>query len=240
MFVIGIDPHRGRTPRRCSTAPRSCSTSSGWSLIAANVNGCWSGRRRSRRGCGRSKAPPAPVRCWPSSSSPPASDVLDVPPTLSARVRLLDSGRSDKTDSHDAAPPRWWRCATVAAAGARRGPRRRAAAAGQAPPRPGRGPDPGGVPAAHDAVSPGRRPFPQADDRPPGRRHPRPHPADATRCRWNARPWPVTCSPRSAASTETWPTSRPDQTAVDRVGHHGHRRVRCRPCRRRLSDRPQR
>ena len=28
--------------------------------------------------------------------------VLDVPPALSARVRLLDSGRSDKTDSHDA------------------------------------------------------------------------------------------------------------------------------------------
>jgi transposase len=28
--------------------------------------------------------------------------VLDVPPTLSARVRLLDSGRSDNTDSHDA------------------------------------------------------------------------------------------------------------------------------------------
>jgi transposase len=28
--------------------------------------------------------------------------VLDVPPTLSARVRLLDSTRSDKTDSHDA------------------------------------------------------------------------------------------------------------------------------------------
>jgi hypothetical protein len=28
--------------------------------------------------------------------------VVDVPSTLSARVRLLDSGRSDKTDSHDA------------------------------------------------------------------------------------------------------------------------------------------
>src|SRR5215211_4703976 len=28
--------------------------------------------------------------------------VLDVPPTLSARVRLLDSTRTDKTDSHDA------------------------------------------------------------------------------------------------------------------------------------------
>ena len=28
--------------------------------------------------------------------------VVDVPPTLSARVRLLDSGRTDKTDAHDA------------------------------------------------------------------------------------------------------------------------------------------
>ncbi len=28
--------------------------------------------------------------------------VVDVPPTLSARVRLLDRGRSDKTDAHDA------------------------------------------------------------------------------------------------------------------------------------------
>jgi transposase len=28
--------------------------------------------------------------------------VFDVPPTLSARVRLLDSTRTDKTDSHDA------------------------------------------------------------------------------------------------------------------------------------------
>jgi transposase len=29
-------------------------------------------------------------------------DVVDVPPTLSARVRLLDTGRTDKTDPHDA------------------------------------------------------------------------------------------------------------------------------------------
>ncbi len=28
--------------------------------------------------------------------------VVDVPPTLSARVRLLDAGRTDKTDAHDA------------------------------------------------------------------------------------------------------------------------------------------
>jgi transposase len=29
-------------------------------------------------------------------------DVVDVPPTLSARVRLLDADRSDKTDAHHA------------------------------------------------------------------------------------------------------------------------------------------
>src|SRR6185437_4563165 len=28
--------------------------------------------------------------------------VVDVPPALSARVRLLDAGRKDKTDAHDA------------------------------------------------------------------------------------------------------------------------------------------
>jgi hypothetical protein len=28
--------------------------------------------------------------------------VVDVPPSLSARVRLLDAGRKDKTDEHDA------------------------------------------------------------------------------------------------------------------------------------------
>jgi hypothetical protein len=38
--------------------------------------------------------------------------VLDVPPALSARVRLLDNTRSDKTDAHDARSPRSWRCGT--------------------------------------------------------------------------------------------------------------------------------
>ena len=63
-------------------------------------------------------------------------DVLDVPPKLSARVRLLDSGRSDKTDSHDARS-----AAVVALRHASLRPVRAedhvavSAAAGQAPPR---------------------------------------------------------------------------------------------------------
>jgi hypothetical protein len=35
--------------------------------------------------------------------------VLDVPPTLSARVSLLDAGCTDKTDPHDAGPRPSWR-----------------------------------------------------------------------------------------------------------------------------------
>ncbi len=102
MFIIGIDPHRGSHTAAVLDGTEEVLDELRVVPIAGNANGCSSGRRRSRRGCGRSKARPGPGRCWPSSSSPPASSVVDVPPTLSARVRLLDSGRSDKTDSHDA------------------------------------------------------------------------------------------------------------------------------------------
>ncbi len=101
--------------------------------------------------------------------------VLDVPPALSARVRLLDSGRSDKTDSHDA------RSAAVVARRHRSLRQVRpedhivgAATARQTPSRPGRGPDQSGVPAPHHAVPPHRGALPEADDRPAGRRDPRP------------------------------------------------------------------
>ena len=70
--------------------------------IVRNAIDCSTSRRGSNRGVGRSKARRAPARCWPSSSSPRARRVLDVPPALSARVRLLDNARSDKTDAHDA------------------------------------------------------------------------------------------------------------------------------------------
>ena len=166
MFVIGIDPHRGS--HTAAVLDDSEELVDELRVVAD---------RRQRERLLEWAAPFTP-RLWAIEGATgtgallaqqlvaAGEHVLDVPPKLSARVRLLDSGRSDKTDSHDA------RSAAVvalrhrvAAPGARRGPRRGAAAAGQAPPRPGRRAHPGGVPAAHDAVPPGRRPLPQADDR---------------------------------------------------------------------------
>ena len=102
VFIIGIDPHRGshaavvidrsETVRRVLVLPRrspSTRTAVGWAT-------------RLRRGSGPSKARPAPARCWPSSSSPPANASLTCPPKLSARVRDVGQGADDKTDPHDA------------------------------------------------------------------------------------------------------------------------------------------
>ena len=86
-------------------ARRGASNSSASSACVpgdANATSWWSSRHGSNRGVGRSKARRARARCWRSNSSRPARLVLDVPPTLSARARLLDAGRIDKTDAHDA------------------------------------------------------------------------------------------------------------------------------------------
>jgi transposase len=102
MFVIGIDPHRGshtaavldeseqlvdalrlsadRHQRQRLLAFAERFTPRVWAIEGATGTGALLAQQLA--GCGE--------------------DVLDVPPTLSARVRLLDSGRSDKTDSHDA------------------------------------------------------------------------------------------------------------------------------------------
>ena len=40
--------------------------------IVRNAIDCWHSRRGSNRGVGRSKVRPAPARCWPNNSSPPA------------------------------------------------------------------------------------------------------------------------------------------------------------------------
>ena len=93
---------RDRTPRRCSTARATRRRAPGACRSSPTRASCWRSRHGSNRGVGRSKARRARARCWRSSSSRPARRSLDVPPTLSARARLLDAGRNDKTDAHDA------------------------------------------------------------------------------------------------------------------------------------------
>jgi transposase len=134
-------------------------------------------------------------------------EVLDVPPTLSARVRLLDCGRSDKTDSHDA------RAAAVVAL------RHRAL-------RPVRAEDHVAMlrllaKRHHDLVAARTRAVCRlhttlcylAEGHFPKRMKASQAAAilaasvPPARCRRSARPSPVTYSPRSAAPTETWPNS---------------------------------
>jgi transposase len=102
MYVIGIDPHRGS---HTAAVLDEAEELLGELRVVAD--------RRQRQRLLEWAAPFVP-RVWAVEGAtgtgallaqqPVAAgeDVLDVPPKLSARVRLLDSGRSDKTDSHDA------------------------------------------------------------------------------------------------------------------------------------------
>jgi hypothetical protein len=116
MFVIGIDPHRGshtaavlgeneelvgelRLPADRHQRQRLLTVSEpftprAWAIEGAAGAGILLAHQLA--GCGE--------------------HVLDLLPTLSARVRLLDSGRTDKTDSHHA------RSAAVVRAGPTRAP----------------------------------------------------------------------------------------------------------------------
>jgi transposase len=102
MFVIGIDPHRGSHTAAVLDGTEEL-VDEFWVLAD----------RRQRQRLLEWAAPFSP-RVWAVEGATgtgallaqqliaAGEQVLDVPPTLSARVRLLDSGRSDKTDSHDA------------------------------------------------------------------------------------------------------------------------------------------
>lgn len=102
MFVIGIDPHKGSHTAAVIDA--------GEQLVGElRVD---AGRRQADRLL-RFAAPFEP-RTWAVEAAgglgallaqqlvAAGETVLDVPPTLSARVRLLDAGRTDKSDPHDA------------------------------------------------------------------------------------------------------------------------------------------
>jgi transposase len=102
VFIIGIDPHKGS---HTAVAIDSDERLVGELLVCADR------RQRERLLCWAAEFEP---RVWAvegatghgallSQQLVGAGDaVLDVPAALSARARLLDSGRKDKTDSHDA------------------------------------------------------------------------------------------------------------------------------------------
>jgi transposase len=102
MFTIGIDPHRGS-----HTAAVLDDTDEVVDELRVTAN-------RHQRDRLLEWAAPFEPRVWAIEGAAgtgallaqqlvaAGEHVLDVPATLSARVRLLDSGRSDKTDSHDA------------------------------------------------------------------------------------------------------------------------------------------
>ena len=102
MFIIGIDPHRGS---------HTATVLDGAEEVLDELRVTADSRQRDRL---LEWAAPFAPRLWAVEGATgtgallaqqlvaAGEHVVDVPPTLSARVRLLDSGRSDKTDSHDA------------------------------------------------------------------------------------------------------------------------------------------
>jgi Transposase len=102
MFVIGIDPHK-----RSHTAAVLDDTEALVGQVRVNADR-WQRDRLLRF------AVPFEPRTWAVEAAgglgallaqqlvAAGERVVDVPPTLSARVRLLDSGRTDKSDPHDA------------------------------------------------------------------------------------------------------------------------------------------
>ena len=102
MFVIGVDPHKGS-----HTAAALSSTEEVIAEVRVYADAkqldhllewaeAFSPRRWAVEGAGGTGALLA------RQLVAAGEEVLDVAPTLSARVRLLDRGRSAKTDAHDA------------------------------------------------------------------------------------------------------------------------------------------
>ena len=101
--IIGVDPHKAsHTAVAISDSEHELGAQEGALRLPPGPSSCWRGRSRSRRGRGRSSPPADSAICWPSSSSPPARRVVDVPATLASRVRVLATGRSNKNDPNDA------------------------------------------------------------------------------------------------------------------------------------------
>ena len=103
--TIGIDPHKSTHTAvavdRDEQPVRACSTLPAERRSDRPV--CWPGPNRSTRtGCGRSSPPPGFGRLLAQQLVAAGEHVVDVPPTLAARVRLLGSPKASKNDPNDA------------------------------------------------------------------------------------------------------------------------------------------
>src|SRR5438105_4090659 len=102
VFIIGIDPHKGS---------HTAVAIDGDERLVGELLVCADRRQRERLLGWAAEFQP---RLWAVEGASgvgallsqqlvgAGEAVLDVPPALSARARLLDSGRKDKTDTHDA------------------------------------------------------------------------------------------------------------------------------------------
>jgi transposase len=102
VFIIGIDPHKGS---------HTAAVIDGGETVVAQLSLRADGRQRDRL---LRFAEPFTPRLWAVEGATgvgallaqqlvgAGEQVVDVPPALSARARLLDAGRKDKNDSHDA------------------------------------------------------------------------------------------------------------------------------------------
>jgi transposase len=102
MFTIGIDPHRGShtavvLDERDDVVDELCVTADCRQRERLLE---WAARFEPRVWAVEGATGTGALLAQQLVAS--GEHVLDVPPALSARVRLLDSGRSDKTDRHDA------------------------------------------------------------------------------------------------------------------------------------------
>ncbi|HSH23298.1 MAG TPA: IS110 family transposase, partial [Acidimicrobiales bacterium] len=109
MFVIGVDPHKGSHTAAVVNDTEEVIDELHLDADADQLERllewaeAYSPRRWAIEGAGGTGALLA------RQLVAAGEDVVDVPPTLSARVRLLDRGRTAKTDAHDA-----WAAAVVA------------------------------------------------------------------------------------------------------------------------------
>jgi len=102
VFVIGVDPHKGsHTAAVLETSEEviaECRFDADGRQLGRVLE--WAEPFRPRRWAVEGATGPGALLARQLVAA--GEQVVDVPSTLTARVRLLDRGRSDKTDAHDA------------------------------------------------------------------------------------------------------------------------------------------